>query len=121
MDQVLKYQVSGAAVLRVAHARGDVAQPVADQPHAKSGRRLADRADADLLIRQYLPDLLRVLVAAFDLQAGSLAEQVPHFQDVRIIRLGALRAAGGIVGRIVRSHVRLCRVDRDSVAREQVQ
>ena len=89
-----------AAMLRVAHARGDIAQPVRNQTHAQARRRLADRADAVLLIDQDLPDLLRVAVAAFGLEAGGLGIQIEDLQDVRIVRLGALLAAGRVPRRI---------------------
>ena len=83
------------------HTRGgDIAQPVGHQAHAKARRRLADRADAVLLIDQDLPDLLGVAVAAFGLEAGGLGIEIEDLQDVRIVRLGALLAAGRVPRRI---------------------
>src|SRR4051794_16297754 len=106
-----------AAMLRVAHARRDVAQAVRYQPDAKPRRRLADRAYAVLLVHQDLPDLLCILVAAFRLETGGLGIQVEDLQDVGIIGLLALRAAGRVPLRILGPECRT-RYDRYRPGRE---
>src|SRR5689334_1289538 len=91
-----------ATVLSVADARGDVAEAVGDEAYAETRWRLADGADAVLLVHQDLPDLLRVLVAAFDLEARRFRVELEDLQDVRIVRLHAFAAAGRIPLRILR-------------------
>src|SRR5579872_4730335 len=92
-----------AAVLRIAHAGGDIAQLVRHQAHAKPRRRLPDGTDAVLLIDQDLPDFLRVAIAALGLETRRLGVQIEYFQDVRIVRLGALLAARRVPVRIGRA------------------
>ncbi len=73
----LKYHVSGWELPGVRqccalHTRAAMLPSLLrHQTHTEPSGRLADRADAVLLIDQDLPDLLRVAVAAFGLQAGA--------------------------------------------------
>src|SRR5690348_3458022 len=84
-------------LLRITDARRDIPQPVADQPHAHAPRRLPHGADADLVVHQQLPDLLRVLVAPLGLQPRRLAEQLPDLQYHRIVRLRPLRTIARVI------------------------
>src|ERR1700752_3590294 len=56
-----------ARVLRVRLARRDVAQLVGHDAHTHGGGRHPDGADAELLVHQDLPDVLRDLVAVLRL------------------------------------------------------
>src|SRR5918996_1568618 len=82
-----------AAVLRDAHPRGNIAELVAREPDAHQGRRLADGADAVLLVDQNFPDLLRVPDPPSLIEAGGGAEQVEDLDQVRIVGFAALIAA----------------------------
>src|SRR5438876_11636017 len=84
-----------AAVLSDAHSRGDVAELVAGQADAHHRRRLADRADAVLLIDEDLPYLLRRLEALFRLLPRRGAKELVDLEEIRVLRLDPLLAARG--------------------------
>src|SRR5919106_4503106 len=84
------------AMLRDAVAGRDVAELVADQPHAHQRRRLTDRADAVLLVDQDLPDLLGGLDPLLGLLARGAAVQLEDLHHVRILGLAALLAVRGV-------------------------
>src|SRR5258708_35375867 len=110
-----------AAMLGDADARGDVAELVVDQANAHQRRGLPDRADVPLLVDDDLPDLLRDLEALIRLLAGGRAEEIIDLQDVGVGRLRSLRAVRGVPDGEGRSHIGLGRVDRDGMAREEVE
>ena len=127
LELCLKNHVSGvraarrAAMLRDAGARRDVAELVADEPHAHKRRRLADRADPVLLVDQDLPDLLRGLVALVA-PAGRRRRGTARRSSSGSGRSArALRAARRVPLGEFRPHEGLGRIDRDRVAREQIE
>ena len=82
-----------------AHALGDVAQSAVYQPHPGKGWRLAANSDAELLIDDDFPDLLRQFVALGLVLGGGGAEHLYRFQDLGIGGLGPDLTVGGVPAR----------------------
>src|SRR5438552_12536675 len=98
-----------AAVLGDADAVRDVAEPIADQTNAHERRRLADGADAVLLIDQDSPDLLRRALPLTCALPGGGPEQLERPLHLGILRLDALLPGAAVPDRELRRHVGLVR------------
>ena len=109
-----------ARVLHVDLPRRDVAHRVLDDADPHHRRRHADRADAEDVVDDDLPDLLGGLVALFLALAAGRSVEIERLEHRFFARRHAFFAVGHEPVGDQRAHHRLGRVDRQGMAREGV-
>ena len=108
-------------MLRVHLSFGNVAHIVFDDAHAHERRRLTDRANAPLLFDDDFPDFLGTGDLVGFLLAECFAEQIEGANHFGIVRLFALGAIAGIPLGKRHTHVTLRRVNRQRMARKEIE
>ncbi len=107
-------------MLRIHLPRRDVPEPFAHHPDTYRCRRLADLADAELLIHQDLPDLLRDLATLFALLARRRVEQLQDFEKLGVLRCLSLCALPGIPAGYGMAQKRLGWIYRKGIAWKEI-